>query len=103
MMAFLPIAFTPGMLIAANLGAGAFHPAGATQAIQIGREDPQKRESLATSIFFLGGQLAFFIGPLLGGLLLDSKEKRLSLVPGLYPAGLILGEPCFKGRSEACA
>jgi FSR family fosmidomycin resistance protein-like MFS transporter len=74
-MAFLPIEFTPALLIAANLGAGAFHPAGATQAIQIGKEDPQKRESLATSVFFLGGQLAFFIGPLLGGLLLDSKGK----------------------------
>ncbi len=74
-MAFLPIELTPVLLIAANLGAGAFHPAGATQAIQIGKEDPQKRESLATSVFFLGGQLAFFIGPLLGGLLLDSKGK----------------------------
>jgi FSR family fosmidomycin resistance protein-like MFS transporter len=75
-MAFLPLAYAPAMLIAANLGAGAFHPAGAAQSIQIGREDPQKREALATSIFFLGGQLAFFIGPLLGGLLLDSSGKN---------------------------
>ncbi len=74
-MAFLPIIYVPGLLIAANLGSGAFHPAGANQSMLIGKEDPKKREALATSIFFLGGQLAFFIGPLLGGLLLDSSGK----------------------------
>jgi FSR family fosmidomycin resistance protein-like MFS transporter len=74
-MAFLPVQYAPALLIAANLGAGAFHPAGATQSILIGKEDPKKREALATSVFFLGGQLAFFIGPLLGGLLLDSNGK----------------------------
>lgn len=97
-MAFLPISFTPALLIAANLGAGAFHPAGATQAIQIGKEDPKKRESLATSVFFLGGQLAFFIGPLLGGMLLDSKGKSgylwflIFTVPVLFWANHVLKE-----------
>jgi len=71
-MVFMPLSFTPALLIVANLGAGAFHPAAATEAIRIGKEDPQKRESLATSVFFLGGQLAFFIGPILGGLFLES-------------------------------
>jgi FSR family fosmidomycin resistance protein-like MFS transporter len=75
-MAFLPLDYAPALLIAANLGAGAFHPAGAAESIQIGREDPQKRESLATSVFFLGGQLAFFIGPILGGIILDSSGKN---------------------------
>ena len=75
-MAFFPLTYAPALLIAANLGAGAFHPAGATEAMRIGKEDPQKRESLATSVFFLGGQLAFFIGPILGGLILETGGKN---------------------------
>ena len=108
-MAFLPLTYTPAILIAANLGAGAFHPAGANESIKIGKADPKKRETLATSIFFLGGQLAFFIGPLLGGLILDSSGKNGYLwllcftLPVLFWTNHVLKDDPKPARAQSTA
>lgn len=57
-------------LVIASLGSGMFHPAGAAQATSIGQASPANRETVTASYFFLFGQLGYFIGPLLGGVLL---------------------------------
>jgi len=58
-------------LVIASLGSGMFHPAGAAQATSIGQESRDNRETVTASYFFLMGQMGYFIGPLLGGLLLN--------------------------------
>jgi FSR family fosmidomycin resistance protein-like MFS transporter len=67
----LPLSWAPVMLILANIGAGMYHPAGTTQAIRIGRILLTGRETTALSFFFLFGQTGFFLGPLIGGFLLN--------------------------------
>jgi len=59
------------LLVLASLGSGAFHPAGASQATIQGRIDMSGRETTAASMFFMFGQLGYFVGPVLGGPLLD--------------------------------
>lgn len=75
---FLPMQIAPVLIIAANLGAGMYHPAGVNQATLIGRIRMSGKETTAASYFFLFGQLGFFFGPLLGGLLLRRWDQ-----PGL--------------------
>ena len=58
-------------LVIASLGSGMFHPAGAAQATSIGQESRDNRETVTASYFFLMGQMGYFIGPLVGGLLLN--------------------------------
>lgn len=67
-------------LILASLGSGAFHPAGAAEATTLGREKMIGLETTATSMFFLFGQAGGFLGPLMGGPLLDRFG-----IAGLFP------------------
>ncbi|MBT3339208.1 MAG: MFS transporter [Anaerolineae bacterium] len=67
----LPGYYALGSLIFASLGSGAFHPAGAAEATKIGERDFAGHETTAASYFFLFGQGAYALGPMLGGPLLD--------------------------------
>ncbi len=58
-------------LILASLGSGAFHPAGVAQVTLMGHTHLAGREATAASYFFVFGQFGYFIGPVLGGPLLD--------------------------------
>jgi FSR family fosmidomycin resistance protein-like MFS transporter len=62
-------------LVISALGSGAFHPAGASQATTVGRNLMAGRETTSASIFFTFGQLGYFIGPLIGGILLTTWSK----------------------------
>ena len=67
--------FIPGAggllcLIVAALGSSAFHPVGTVQATLQGRDHMAGRETTATSLFFMAGQLGHFIGPVITGLIL---------------------------------
>ncbi|MGE5641409.1 MAG: MFS transporter [Byssovorax cruenta] len=67
--------FVPGAggllcLIIAALGSSSFHPVGTVQATLQGRNHMAGRETTATSLFFMAGQLGHFIGPILTGLIL---------------------------------
>ena len=57
-------------LIVAALGSSAFHPVGTVQATLQGRDHMAGRETTATSLFFMAGQLGHFIGPVITGLIL---------------------------------
>jgi FSR family fosmidomycin resistance protein-like MFS transporter len=78
---FLPGAGGLLCLIIAALGSSAFHPVGTVQATLQGRNHLAGRETTATSLFFMAGQLGHFVGPILTGLIL----ARLGL-----PAMIIL-------------
>ncbi len=67
----LPGYYALGSLIVASLGSAAFHPAGAAEATKIGETHFAGRETTAASYFFLFGQGAYAIGPMIGGPLLD--------------------------------
>jgi len=67
-------------LIISALGSGAFHPAGASQATTVGRNLMAGRETTSASIFFTFGQLGYFIGPLIGGILLTTWSKSGLLI-----------------------
>ena len=56
-----------GLLILASICSGAFHPAGASEATLAGRNRLYGREAVASSLFFLFGQMGFGIGPMIGG------------------------------------
>lgn len=56
-----------GCLMIGGLGSGAFHAAGVFNAPASGG----KRSTLATSIFFLGGQTGLAIGPIIAGFILS--------------------------------
>jgi MFS transporter, FSR family, fosmidomycin resistance protein len=67
--------FVPGAgglicLIVAALGSSSFHPVGTVQATLQGRDRMAGRETTATSLFFMAGQLGHFIGPMITGLIL---------------------------------
>ncbi|MBI3153672.1 MAG: MFS transporter [Chloroflexi bacterium] len=68
-----------GCLIVAALGSSAFHPVGAVQATLRGRDLMKGRETTATSLFFMAGQLGHFIGPIITGLILASYK-----IPGMF-------------------
>jgi FSR family fosmidomycin resistance protein-like MFS transporter len=67
-------------LMLASLGSGSFHPAGTMQATLRGRTFLTGRETTSTAYFFFFGQAGAFIGPIIGGPLLDR----------FGPAGLLL-------------
>jgi FSR family fosmidomycin resistance protein-like MFS transporter len=85
MAAFFTLAVTiPGpvamvFLVLASLGSGAFHPAGSLSATLRGQTHMAGRQTTAASWFFFFGQLAFFLGPILGGRVIDT----------VGPAGLV--------------
>jgi MFS transporter, FSR family, fosmidomycin resistance protein len=87
---------TPGrlallFLIFASLGSGAYHPAGTTQATLSGRSLLSGKETTASSYFFLFGQIGLFIGPMVGGLLLDAFGPLglLLIVAPAFPMGMV--------------
>lgn len=57
-------------LIIAALGSSSFHPVGTVQATLQGRNHLAGRETTATSLFFMAGQMGHFIGPIITGLIL---------------------------------
>jgi FSR family fosmidomycin resistance protein-like MFS transporter len=59
-------------LVLASLGSGAFHPAGSLSASLRAKTHMSGQETIATSWFFFFGQFAFFLGPILGGKIIDS-------------------------------
>jgi FSR family fosmidomycin resistance protein-like MFS transporter len=66
-------------LLIAALGSSSFHPVGAVQATLRGRELLKGRETTATSLFFMAGQMGQFIGPIITGLVLFRYQ-----IPGLF-------------------
>lgn len=68
-----------GCLIIAAFGSSAFHPVGAVQATLRGRDLLKGKETTATSLFFMAGQMGHFIGPIITGVILASYK-----IPGLF-------------------
>ncbi len=58
-------------LIIGSLGSGAVHPAGIAQATLIGRTRLAGRETTSASMFSLFGNLGYFVGPVIAGILLQ--------------------------------
>jgi len=77
-------------LIVASLGSAAFHPAGTMESTLVGREMAAERETTAASWFFFFGQFGFFLGPIVGGPLLEhfGSLGLLALSTLLVPVGL---------------
>ncbi len=67
----LPVEWAIACLILASLGSAAFHPVGATQASLRGRTLLAGRDTTSTSWFFVFGQTGYFMGPIVGGPLLQ--------------------------------
>jgi FSR family fosmidomycin resistance protein-like MFS transporter len=89
---------TPGqaalwLLIVASMGSAAFHPAGVMQATLRGQTHFSGRETTSAAFFFVFGQTGFFIGPVLGGPLLDrfGPAGLLLLASMVVPTGLNVG------------
>ena len=76
-------------LVLASIGSAAFHPAGSLSATIRGQTHMAGQQTTAASWFFFFGQLAFFLGPILGGRVIDSVGPAGLLVFAL--AGIILG------------
>ncbi len=76
---FIPGNIGLGCLIVAALGSSAFHPVGAVQATLRGRDLMKGRETTATSLFFMAGQIGHFIGPIITGIILASYK-----IPGMF-------------------
>ncbi len=58
-------------LVLASMGSGAFHAAGAAQATMAGRASLAGHETLSASLFFVFGQTGYFLGPIVGGMILN--------------------------------
>ncbi len=67
----LPVDWAIPCIILASLGSAAFHPVGATQASLRGRTLLKGRDTTSTSWFFVFGQAGYFMGPVVGGPLLQ--------------------------------
>jgi FSR family fosmidomycin resistance protein-like MFS transporter len=95
MAGFFTLAVTiPGpialiFLVLASLGSGAFHPAGSLSATLRGQTHMAGKQTTAASWFFFFGQFAFFLGPILGGRVIDSVGPSGLVVAALV--GVILG------------
>ena len=89
---FLPGSSGLVCLIIAALGSSSFHPVGTVQATLQGRNHLAGRETTATSLFFMAGQLGHFVGPILTGLLLARLGlPALVILPIVsIPVGLAL-------------
>jgi FSR family fosmidomycin resistance protein-like MFS transporter len=79
-------------LMGTALGSGAFHPAGTSEATRRGQQHLARLENTATSLFFVFGQSGLFLGPVLGGILLDrwGPHGLLLLILPLIPGGFFL-------------
>ena len=89
---------TPGqaglwLLAVASMGSAAFHPAGVMQATLRGQTHFSGRETTSAAFFFVFGQTGYFVGPLLGGPILDhfGPLGLLFLVSLTLPTGLNVG------------
>lgn len=76
---FLAATLVPGMgaaylLILCSIGAGIFHPVGVAISNQFGRTRYPELQTTITSVFFLFGQTAFVVGPILAGWFLQSGK-----------------------------
>jgi FSR family fosmidomycin resistance protein-like MFS transporter len=69
---FLPVQWAIPCLVLGSLGSAAFHPVGTMQSILRGRTLLAGRETTSTSWFFVFGQMGYFIGPIVGGILLQA-------------------------------
>ncbi len=58
-------------LVLASVGSGAFHPAGSLSASLRGKEHMAGQQTTAAAWFFFFGQIAFFLGPIMGGRVID--------------------------------
>ena len=67
---FIPGAGGLTCLMIAALGSSSFHPVGTVQATLQGQHRMAGRETTATSLFFMAGQMGHFIGPVITGLIL---------------------------------
>jgi FSR family fosmidomycin resistance protein-like MFS transporter len=89
---FIPGAGGLFCLIIAALGSSSFHPVGTVQATLQGRQHLAGRETTATSLFFMAGQMGHFIGPIITGLILAKLGlPALVILPVVsIPIGLAL-------------
>jgi FSR family fosmidomycin resistance protein-like MFS transporter len=77
MVVFFSIAFSIQgtaalvFLVLAAFGSGAFHPAATAEATERGRVHLSRMETTAASFFFFFGQGGLFLGPVVGGPLID--------------------------------
>lgn len=80
-------------LVLGGLGSASFHPAGAMEAAAIGRAQIERRESTATSLFFLFGQVGFTVAPAVGGPIIDrwGTAGLALLVPLAIPIAVNAG------------
>ena len=67
----LPVEWAIPCIILASLGSAAFHPVGTMQAALRGKTLLAGRETTSTSWFFFFGQFGYFMGPIVGGPLLQ--------------------------------
>lgn len=86
---FLPMKWAIPCIILASLGSAAFHPVGTMQAALRGKTLLAGRETTSTSWFFFFGQFGYFMGPIIGGPLLQQFGPSGLLV--LAAPALIIG------------
>jgi FSR family fosmidomycin resistance protein-like MFS transporter len=86
---FLPMKWAIPCIILASLGSAAFHPVGTMQAALRGKTLLAGRETTSTSWFFFFGQFGYFMGPILGGPLLQQFGPSGLLV--LAAPALLIG------------
>lgn len=80
----------------ASLGSGAFHPTGTMVAAQV--RNGQKAQATAT--FFTAGQMGLFLGPIIGGVLLETWGRSSYLflaVIALFP--FVMGWQWLESRT----
>jgi MFS transporter, FSR family, fosmidomycin resistance protein len=82
----LPVEWAIPCIILASLGSAAFHPVGTMQAALRGKTLLAGHETASTSWFFFFGQFGYFMGPIIGGPLLQQFGP-----PGL----LVLAAPAL--------
>jgi FSR family fosmidomycin resistance protein-like MFS transporter len=98
MVVFFSLAFSiqgPAALlfiVLASLGSGAFHPAGTAEATERGRVHLARMETTAASFFFFFGQGGLFLGPALGGPLIDQWGPKGLFLLFLFilPFGILM-------------
>ena len=85
----LPVEWAIPCIILASLGSAAFHPVGTMQAALRGKTILAGQETTSTSWFFFFGQFGYFMGPIVGGPLLQQFGPAGLLV--LVAPALVIG------------
>lgn len=84
-----------GVLMVGGLGSGAFHAAGLLNASSSGGKKP----TLATSVFFVGGQVGYALGPIIAGVLLLRMGLgampwiALAMLPAVFVMFFYMNDP----------